>query len=311
MEGETNAIPEFYVSWSRDGDGKKGRNRNQKRKRDFSLFHIAGSIVAGHEGWRNRWRSPARELIDIWPCTTCYPSPAILGLHLRATPPRQTEGAHPSEFRTAAPPAGTFASFHRLCNPRDCVFGGIIIGENLLFSKSFFQQYSFLLLERAHERDNTICPFIQLFIKLNGISFPRIFLTPKHPSLDKMCISSSIEGIVFQIVISFDKTDDYFFYPREVLLTSLEEIFAINQRDTSVSLRWNLYTSKGYYYSSVEKVERRKSLPLENAWNFGLDFYPQSPVRILLFDKFEYFKQQLSVSKNRITKISKWYKPDI
>lgn len=207
MEGETNAIPEFYVSWSRDGDGKKGRNRNQKRKRDFSLFHIAGSIVAGHEGWRNRWRSPARELIDIWPCTTCYPSPAILGLHLRATPPRQTEGAHPSEFRTAAPPAGTFASFHRLCNPRDCVFGGIIIGENLLFSKSFFQQYSFLLLERAHERDNTICPFIQLFIKLNGISFPRIFLTPKHPSLDKMCISSSIEGIVFQIVISFDKTD--------------------------------------------------------------------------------------------------------
>lgn len=267
MEGETNAIPEFYVSWSRDGDGKKGRNRNQKRKRDFSLFHIAGSIVAGHEGWRNRWRSPARELIDIWPCTTCYPSPAILGLHLRATPPRQTEGAHPSEFRTAAPPAGTFASFHRLCNPRDCVFGGIIIGENLLFSKSFFQQYSFLLLERAHERDNTICPFIQLFIKLNGISFPRIFLTPKHPSLDKMCISSSIEGIVFQIVISFDKTDDYFFYPREVLLTSLEEIFAITN-ETQVCPcgeifipRWDIIT-RAWRKSSEENPCRSKTLKL-------------------------------------------------
>lgn len=110
----------FLNFTSRDHATAMEKGRNRKRK-GISLFYIAGSIVAGHEGWRNRWRSPARELIDIWPCTTCYPCPAILGLHLRATPPRQTEGAHPSEFRTAAPPAGTFASFHRLCNRR----GGI------------------------------------------------------------------------------------------------------------------------------------------------------------------------------------------
>lgn len=147
--GGTNAIPEFYVSRSRDGDGKR---KESKKKRDFSVLY-SWLDCSGTRRMEKSVEIPGQGTHRYLAVHHLLPVPG----HPRIAPacnPSPTDGRCASiGISNSCSSGGDLCLVSPIMQSkgRDCVFEGIIIKERTSFfpnpfSSKIFNNANFFLL---------------------------------------------------------------------------------------------------------------------------------------------------------------------